>query len=278
MNQTASVALDERITTLLDTVDGHNTPAHAAYSQAQDMHAEAVQAVSDPQATVTLERGNDALRQNYAADLASVAAAQAETSGNFEDAKAMTLEAEARREIAQGLRGDPNDPQGTASTPAADNTPTTTPEGSTFAQDAADAARAFGFGPSAQTIFVQSDEGQTMGTPSFDDNRATFAPGEQDYSALRAENPPQPASSIEQDWFAAADQAAERAAQTTEAEEAAKRSAGAAADADLIDKATQPQATMTRGLILGTTPEQSMVLMEVNHSPRDYGVEQAQEA
>ena len=252
--------LGERITTLLDTVGGNNTPAHEAYSQAQDMHAESVQAVSDPQAAAALERGNDALRQDYAADLASVAAAQAETSGNFEDATAMTLEADTRREIAQGLRGDPSDPQGATSTPAADDMPPTTPEGSTFAQDAADAARAFGFGPSARTIFVQSTEGQTMGTPSFDDNRATFAPGEQDYSALRAENPAQPASSIEQDWFAASVDSV-KAAQSMEAEEAAKRSAGAdlpqvteAPDMEPTRPNSIPNQTMTMGVAMVPTP------------------------
>ncbi len=232
---TAPTDLNVRTDELVKLAGMENHPATETAARNIGVLSQAADSATSPQEAETLGRMKNAAEQDFAAHVGTIAAASLDSTGQHEDAAALRVEAGARTEIAAGLRGGPS-PSGPA--PGAPETPPQGPAQPDFRADAEAAARANGFGPTAQTIFVQDTNAEPKGTNPeivFEENRAAIAPGGNDYADLRAA--------------------------------ATVQSPVAEAPADLdLEEARRPEATMTRGLSIGMGPG-GAVLMEINHSP-----------
>lgn len=135
----------------------------------------ALEALTGMQAPAAAAADN---RQQQAAGLALVAALGADGRGQHEDAAALRKEAAARQEIGTGP-GNDTPPGGR---PDPDQPP---PD---FKRDAVEAARSFGFGPTATLVFPQQEKSAMSGTvPEIfeQQNRRSVAPGGNDYTVLR---------------------------------------------------------------------------------------------
>lgn len=100
--------LADRIDQLVTMTDTGQSRAHESYVANQALLDDAARRASSELGREALATMKEAGRQDYAAHLATVAAVRLEDRGDHADADAMQKEADARREIAAGMRSNPN--------------------------------------------------------------------------------------------------------------------------------------------------------------------------
>ena len=182
-DQTAA-DLSTRTATLEILTAGVSAVALVAIGESRAAHAGQMEKADSPTEREALTRSGKAAEQDYTAQLATLAAFAVEDHGQHEDAAALRFEAEARREIADGLRSGPNGPD--PAPEGRDETPP--PPAPDFKHDAEQAARSFGFGATATLVFPQQEQPAMSGTnPDIveEQRRRSVAPGGNDYTELR---------------------------------------------------------------------------------------------
>lgn len=100
--------LAERIDQLVTLTGTGQSQAHEGYLANQALLEDAARRASSELGRHALATMREAGRQDYAAHLATVAAVRLADRGDHADADAMNKEADARREIAAGMRSNPN--------------------------------------------------------------------------------------------------------------------------------------------------------------------------
>jgi hypothetical protein len=213
--------LAERIDQLVTLTGTGQSRAHEGYLANQALLEDAARRASSDLGRAAVTTMREAARQDYAAHLATVAGVRLEDHADPADAEAMRKEAAARREIAAGMRLDPNPEPPAPEPPNGDR-----PRGD-FAKD--------------------RNMSGTNPDIVFEDGRQSVQPGGNDYSALQQ----QPAAVA----TAQEEEPQRQAVKVTAAELSQTDDAALEPMPEPFRPAnTEPNATQTRALGVGIGP------------------------